>query len=370
MKLIHCADLHLDAKLNRHLTPEKAKERNAELLHTFVRLVRFASQEGVEGILIAGDLFDTGKVAADTKSVLLSEIQTHPQITFYYLKGNHDKNTFLLNLEEIPKNLKLFGRDWVSYLANPKGAANIVITGVELSPEGLPSLYDKLQLDPKLFHIVMLHGQETEYRDTKDGERISISHLRNRGIDYLALGHIHAFREGRLDRRGEYCYAGCLEGRGFDECGVHGFVLLDIDESNLSYTKTFVPFAKRSLYEVYVDVSSCVTTSERIAAVRKVLQQENYSTQSLLKIIFTGQVSAESEANLKYIQQYFQQSYYFVKVEDRTTVYVDLQEFQYDQSLSGEFVRIVLQQTDLDEEEKNRIVRYGLRALAGEELFE
>ena len=35
MKLIHCADLHLDSSMTTHLTKEKAKERKAELLASF-----------------------------------------------------------------------------------------------------------------------------------------------------------------------------------------------------------------------------------------------------------------------------------------------------------------------------------------------
>ena len=35
MKLIHCADLHLDSDMTSNLTKEKAKERRTELLVTF-----------------------------------------------------------------------------------------------------------------------------------------------------------------------------------------------------------------------------------------------------------------------------------------------------------------------------------------------
>ena len=59
MKLIHCADLHFDSKLNANLSQESAKERRAELLDTFVRMVAYAKENAVEAILIAGDLFDT-----------------------------------------------------------------------------------------------------------------------------------------------------------------------------------------------------------------------------------------------------------------------------------------------------------------------
>lgn len=62
--------------------------------------------------------------------------------------------------------------------------------------------------------------------------------LRGRGIDYLALGHVHSFRQEKLDEQGIWCYSGCLEGRGFDECGTKGYVMLETVAQHL--VPTFV----------------------------------------------------------------------------------------------------------------------------------
>ena len=35
MKIIHCADIHLDSKMSANMTKEKARERKTELLTTF-----------------------------------------------------------------------------------------------------------------------------------------------------------------------------------------------------------------------------------------------------------------------------------------------------------------------------------------------
>ena len=56
MKLIHCADLHLDSPLSAHLTREQAKERRQELLTACKQMTDFAVTEGVRAILISGDL--------------------------------------------------------------------------------------------------------------------------------------------------------------------------------------------------------------------------------------------------------------------------------------------------------------------------
>ena len=65
MKIIHCADLHLDSGLQTHLSREKAGMRRDELLSNFGRLAEYASENGVEIVLIAGDLFDRDKVVSD-----------------------------------------------------------------------------------------------------------------------------------------------------------------------------------------------------------------------------------------------------------------------------------------------------------------
>ena len=85
MKLIHCADLHLDSKLSANLDKEQDKESKAEILHTFVRMIEYASEYGVQGILIAGDMFDTKNISATARNTVLHNIINHPEIEFYYL---------------------------------------------------------------------------------------------------------------------------------------------------------------------------------------------------------------------------------------------------------------------------------------------
>ena len=62
MKIIHCADLHLDSKMTANLSKEQAKERKMEILRTFSRMVEYAKNNQVSVIIIAGDLFDTRTV--------------------------------------------------------------------------------------------------------------------------------------------------------------------------------------------------------------------------------------------------------------------------------------------------------------------
>jgi len=42
--------------------------------------------------------------------------------------------------------------------------------------------------------------------------------------------------------------------------------------------------------------------------------------------------------------------------------------YQNDISLKGEFIRLVLNQEDLTDEQKSKIIRTGIKALSGEEV--
>ena len=363
MRLIHCADLHLDSKMTANLDRDQAKERKHELLNTYEKMVAYAAQNQVDGILIAGDMFDTKNISATTRNAVLRSIVSHPDICFFYLKGNHDQDNFLSGLEEIPSNLYLFDSGWKSYSF---GAA--VITGAELCSGNSGNLYHELILDHTACNIVMLHGQENETGSKDKAEIINLRALRNKGIDYLALGHIHGYKRAELDSRSVYCYPGCLEGRGFDECGSHGFVLLDIDETTKVIRDTFVPFASRNLHTLYADVSDCMTSAEMAEKITSLLQKEDCSGRDLLKLVLTGELDVECEKDVDYIASRFKEHHYFVKVCDETRLKISIENYLHDESLKGEYVRTILQNEKLDMEEKMIIIRYGLQAIAGEEI--
>lgn len=367
MKLIHCADIHLNSSLSTHLDGDKQKLRRTEILHTFLRMVDYAAEQSVDGILIAGDLFDTKRIDRTTGNAVLSAITEHPDILFFYLRGNHDMDGFLQSLPEIPDNLKLFGDTWRSYAWEEQGET-IVITGAESSAGNAQTLYASLQLNPANINLVMLHGQEMPYASGagQDAEQIPLRLLQNKGIDYLALGHIHTYKREKLDARGIYVYPGCLEGRGFDECGVHGFCLLEIDAAHHKLQDTFVPFAGRRLWETSVDVSTCANGVDVLENMKEALQERQVQASDLVKVCLTGSLPAGVEVDTELLAMQLSQVYFYVKVVDQTVPEIDYAAYAYDASLKGEFVRLVQAQTDLSDAEKAKIIQTGILALAGE----
>ena len=357
MKIIHCADLHLDSKMETNLSPTQAKERKKEILNTFERMVDYAVTQKVDALIIAGDMFDTARVSNATKTRVINTIKKHPQIDFFYLSGNHDESNFIDLIEDMPSNLQIFGHDWTTFACD-----RIKITGVVLDENNRKTVYDTLHLAAEDVNLVVMHGQISQYDAKGQAEVINLTKLKNHHIDYLALGHIHSYTQGLLDQRGIYCYAGCLEGRGFDECGEKGFVLLEINDGKVQ--SQFVPFAERQLIELKVDITSYqdwfAIEDDVLAAVK------NYSKQNLLKVTLTGKYSLALEKHLGMLEQKLGQ-FYFAKIKDESVLAVTCSDVANDISLRGEFVRQVLA-SNLSAAEKEAIITIGLRALNGEDL--
>ena len=358
MKVIHCADLHLDSKIDS-IQSEKAKIRREEIVRTFERLADFSTSNGVSAVIIAGDMFDTSRVTLKTRGRVLSAISKNSNVDFLYLSGNHDDDNFINGEEQLPQNLKVFGSEWTKFTYG-----DVVISGVKLSSKNSDSIYDSLKLDKDKLNIVTLHGQVVGYKSSEVAETISIPRLKEKNIDYLALGHIHGYAEGIIDARGKYAYSGCLDGRGFDETGDKGFNLIEVNEGKLSYE--FIKFSSRTLYEVEYSVegkdSWFVLRDEIIRDL-----ENKFSSSSLIKVILKGGHSLDFDVDREGLALRLNESFFFAKVYDKTELKYNIEDYLDNKSVLGEFVRCV-HESDLDELMKQRVIMCGINAIKGEDF--
>ena len=355
MKIIHCGDLHLDSKMETNLSPEKSRIRNNEILRNFGKMVDFARDNGVKIIMIAGDMFDSERASASTVEYVFDRMCSVPEIDFLYLKGNHDEEENIFSGRSLPNNLKRFSDSWQFY-----DYGELSIGGVQWSGDNYESIYDSLKLDKDKKNIILMHGQTS----TQPGyELVCLPRLKNKHIDYLALGHIHSYKLEKLDDEGVYAYCGCFEGRGFDECGKKGFVLLDTDKDSIK--PRFVPFATRYIYDIEVDITGLDTVSEMLRAIKEA--SADISRESLVKFTLTGFYEAQTNKDLAFLSRSLQNEFFHVKIKDKSRLKVEPQSYENDISLKGEFIRLVMGSA-LSQEDKDRIILAGLRALQGEEI--
>ena len=355
MKFIHCSDIHLDSPMESNLTAAQARERNNEICSTFSRMVAYAKNNHVSAVLLCGDLFDTERVSATTGRFILDTIAETPAIPFLYLKGNHDETNRAFAGRNLPDNLISFGENW-SY----HRFSNVTVAGIELTDRNCHTLYNSLQMDPDHLNIVMLHGQTAGHMGE---ELVSLPDLRGKHIDYLALGHIHSYSADKLDNRGTWCYCGCLEGRGYDECGEKGFVLVEAENNMISHR--FVPFASRTLHNIDLDITGLPTAPEMLNRLRSLTEDIPHS--DLVKLTLTGSYTPDTHKDLPFLQTMLKDRFYSVKIKDCSRLQLDTASYENDISLKGEFIRMVLA-ADLPQEDKDRIICAGLEALRGEEI--
>lgn len=351
MKIIHCADLHLGSKMTSKLPPAQAYKRRDELLKNFDRLAQYAKLHNVKYVLIAGDLLDSDNATINTKNYIFNVIREYGDIVFVYLCGNHDKDSVLRTSKDMPQNLFNFSNNWQSFDCGE----NVVITGKEgaLTPQD----YVSLSLDPNKFNILTLHGQEF-VGQKQDGDIINLKSLQNKNINYLALGHIHSYKQQKLDDRGVYAYSGCLEGRGFDECGQKGFVLLDINNKTLK--STFVPFALREYVELDIDITGCTTFHQILQKCTALTLDIN--TNNIVRINLCGTYTTNTDKSLNLLKDELGRKFFSLDIKDKSTLFLDPKDYQNDISLVGEFIREV-NASDLDEQTKADVITKGLKIL-------
>ena len=358
MKFIHCADLHLDSKI-KELPTEKSKIRREEIIRTFERLCDYAKNNLVRAVIIAGDMFDTAHVTLKTRERVLGAINACENVDFIYVSGNHDDVNFISELENVPVNLKVVGEEWCYYEYD-----DVCVAGVMLTKVNSKTIYDTLNLNKDKINIVTMHGQVVGHKGESDVETISIPKLKEKNIDYLALGHVHGYGQGQIDLRGKYAYSGCLDGRGFDELGDKGFVLIDVENNSL--TTEFVKFSSRTLHEYEFDVEKYDNWTNAVLALEGMLYS-TFDKESLVKVTLVGEHKTDFYVDKESLAFRLNEHFFFAKVNDKTKLKIQQEDYDLDKSVRGEFVRQVMQ-SELDEEQKKSVILLGLGALKGEEF--
>lgn len=347
MKIIHAADLHLGSRLTSRFPSHLAQERREEVRRSLRRLVAYAVENGVSAVLFSGDVFDSPTPPAKEAEFFCRTLAGAPEVRFFLLLGNHDAGFSL----PLPQNCTVFSSEWQSF-----DLGGVWISGLEITEENAHRYASSV---PKVAgkHIVMLHGQ---IASSAGADRIVLKDLRGRGIDYLALGHVHAHEMGAIDQKTKWAYSGCLSGRGFDETGEKGFLLLTVGEELFS---EFVPVSEHPIYEMEADVSLVRDLYEAADRLRPLIP----SPRAICRFRLTGEVAKEVSLPEERIAEELAGDCAFASVKNCTRPILPLEEYQKELSLRGEFVRTVMAREDLTEEDRTAILLFGLRALEGGE---
>lgn len=351
MKIIHCADIHLGSSMESNMNNKLANIRRNEVLLAFSNMIDYAVKENIKIILISGDLFDTDNNNSIVKKGL-NLIKNHSDISFYYVKGNHDEfvnkdSNFGLS------NLFVFDHGFKKYEVE-----EIVIGGIEQDDK---NFYKTIDFNKDKFNILVLHANVLK-SDTNNIEDINLKNFYDLNIDYLALGHIHSYQSFSLGNRGIANYSGCLEGRGFDEVGEKGFLVLDVEDNKLRNVE-FIKNSIRVIHDITIDITNA---SDVNILIRKELM--GIAHDDIVKITLVGELFELTDKNIFNIQSELDTMFFFSKLVDKSSVKIDYKRYLDKSTLQGEFVRKVLKDESIKDDDKEKIIYYGLKALLGEQI--
>jgi len=352
MKIIHTSDLHLDSPLTTRLDSKKVKERKSELILSFRRMVERAKSEKADAFIIAGDLFDSERVGKRTLKNVIDIIASAPELSFFYLSGNHEKKVLSASDIPLPENIRLFDDDWTYFSV---GDVNIIGRC-----ETAPDMFSKIKLSGDRKNIVVLHG---ELRDRSDfGGVIGKKDAEELNIDYLALGHYHSYSETEISPRCKAVYSGTPEGRGFDESGECGYVTIKTYDGYVQHE--FTKSAIRTLHIAEIDVTDAPSDISLIYKIESALKNARSGDLIRIRLVGTRELGRffDTDALLSSLKS----SYYYIEAKDDTRLKISADDFKNDVSLKGEFIRGVIADDSLDDKEKEAIINLGLSVLIEE----
>ena len=362
LKFIHAADFHLDSPFGA-LTTQQAAARRRESRELAFRLANYVNQQGIDLVLLAGDLFDSNSAFRETGEQL-AQAFGQMRARVFVAPGNHDwygPGSPWLTVNW-PENVTIFRENLLTAVDIPEW--NLTIHGAAFTGDQQTAGFLAGFAAPEdgRTHIGLLHG-EVDPAEDRYGP-IRREEIAGSGLPYLALGHIHKrtepFRCG-----GTLCaWPGCPEGRGFDELGEKGFYQGTLENGAVSLR--FVPFARRRYEILEVDV----TGKDPRAALEAALPPD--TAQHLYRILLTGE-TGEGGANAPALREALADRFYALDIRDHTRMAEDVWKREHEDSLRGLFLRELRAKwkaatTEEERETITRAARFGLAALDHRDL--
>lgn len=197
VKILHTADIHLGAKFA--MLGSKGIQQRQQLKNAFKNIIAIAINEGVNIVLVAGDLFDSNSQQQGNIDLVVEQFNLlwENKILVCLIPGNHDpfdsSSVYRkVNFEQICPNVKVFTEPEVTYKEYPE---------LDLTVYGKPNLSNKSYTSPlkglrrvtsTRFHVALAHGSHyIPGKVAEDDHPFKLEEITASGMDYIALGHWH-----------------------------------------------------------------------------------------------------------------------------------------------------------------------------------
>lgn len=247
IRILHGADLHLDSPFSS-LPPEEAAYSRQLQRQIPQMLAKLGNEKNCQIMLLAGDIFDSEEVHPKTLQALYNGLAQFRGKVFI-APGNHDPYTDISvwAQAEWPDNVHIFTKNQECVVLEELGCR--VHGGAffrDVCNEPLPRVERQGYIELGVFH-----GDCTTDSDYRP---ITASQIEGSGLDYLALGHIHKRSIPKKQGKTWYGWPGAAMGRGFDETGLCGVFLIDMEEDCCRGEFLPLPLPR---YEIITAVPGC-----------------------------------------------------------------------------------------------------------------
>lgn len=367
VKILQAGDLHFD-------TPFKDLDKNIsavskeELLEVFRRIIDIAIEETVDILLLTGDIFDNMTVNKKTLIFIKNQLERLNKIKVFISPGNHDPYfaKSFYKMISWPENVYIFKGNLESVLLEE---FNLAIWGAAFNSHHVrESLIKDIRIDEKYTNIMVIHGDISNTEQGNEYNPITLRDIRESNLDYIAIGHRHNFSGILREGNTFYGYAGCPQGRGFDELEDKGIIIGEVSKGsvNLEFLRT----SKRNYYIREIDISNLEGYHEIREKILSSISEEERKN-NFYKITLKGEVDTYLRINEEVILQNIKDDFYYVKVIDKTDIKLNFDEIAKDYSIKGVFAKKLLEQIEEVESEKEVLkmaLKLGIQSLSQEEV--
>ena len=342
MKILHSADLHLDAPFTGR------NEAQTDLLRAALQripgqLADLCRRENCDLVLLAGDLFD-GKWTRSSYLALYKALE-EMNVPVFISPGNHDfySSESPYFSEKWPSNVHIFTRPEIESVA--LSGLDCRIYGAGYRSMDCDGLLDGFQATgDQRHHIAILHGDPTVAGSPYCS--MTSAQIRKSGLDYLALGHIH--KSGQLKAGQTLCaWPGCPMGKGFDETEVKGAYIVTLEETAQI---AFVPLDTPRFYDL--ETTPGIDAHAALSAVLPAVADENF-----YRITFVGEAP---QPDLEALRSDYAQVPH-LELRDRTVPERDIWGSAGADTLEGAYFRHLKEALDTADEEQREILTLAAR---------
>lgn len=367
IRFLHAADLHLGG-LPPLLSARDAAACRERQFMAVKSLFLEGVRRGAQFLLLAGDVFDAPNVPREASArffALLGELS----VPVIIAPGNHDfwTENGVYRREVLPANVHVFDALRMACFDFP--SLGVAVYGYAFVSErcATPDLGAAAELLSDRVSLLVGHADLTSPLSAY--APISAGQLERAGFAYAALGHIHNAPSPRRYGSTLAAYSGFAVGRGFDELGAGGALLVEIEGSHVEVER-LVSEADR--FEVVtVDCTGAQKSEEVAERVRKTLSEREILPHTMLRVRLTGEVGLScvpSERTLVGVCE----NVACLEMRDETLPVLDSGYLEKDPTLRGAFYRAMLPRLTSDDASERAVAaqafRMGLAALAGREV--